>query len=142
MSSSSRWMAVVGFPIVGFVLLWWAGEQSDAIRQISGTTFQWPAWRGLGWIITLVAVGAAFSVAASAARTGESRARMGPTLVVVALPIAVVIYWVTFSSGWMWTFGTGVSFWVLGDSTPIVAASFIVGFLLTDLATSRINWSE
>lgn len=132
---------MIGFSIVGFGLLWWAGEQLEAIYLISSRTFQVLEWRILGWIVTLVAVGAAFSIAASAARTGESRARVVPTLVVAALPIVVIIYyWGAVAFGL--TQGWGIWYWILSDSAPIVASSVIAGFLFAGLATSRLNWSD
>lgn len=134
-------MAVVGFTIVGFGLLWWAGEQLDTIRDESGRTATWQTRLVLVWIMTLVAAGAMFSVATSATRTGESRARLAPTLVAAALPVAVIVYyWAAIPFEWV-RIGWGIQHWILSDETPIVASSFIVGFLLAGLATSRVNWN-
>jgi hypothetical protein len=141
-NNSKRWGAVIGFSIVGMVLLWWATNQQEAVRQITATTFQFPKGRTLAWILTLVAVGAAFSLAASAARTGQSRTRVAPTLVAAALPAAVVTYWFAWMSGLPWVTGRGFTFWVLRDSTPVIASSVIVGFLVGGLAAARARWYE
>lgn len=142
MNNSRRWAAVVVFSIVGMVLLWWATNQLGAIRQITGTTFQFPKGRTLAWIFTLVAVGAAFSLAAGAARSGESNTRVAPTLVAAGLPAAVVTYWFAWMSGLPWVIGRDFTFWVLRDSTPVIASSVLVGFLVGGLAAARARWYE
>lgn len=146
MSSSSRWAMVVGFPAAGFALLWSASEQLDEVRRIVATTFEWPAWRLLAWLVTVMAVGAAFSLAATAARTaGTERSRPDglATWVVVALPLATVLSW--------WVHLSFISLpaldetwwpWSPLDIFPIATSCVIVGFLLTGLIASRVRLSK
>jgi hypothetical protein len=136
MDLSNRWLRVVGFPIVGFLLLWWADTQFETIRRINSSTFVWPSTRSLGWLLTLIAVGAAFGLAARAARTGSSGAHVGATFVVMILPVFVVFYFWTFLSlGWFRVLPQNF-FWVTNQST-IVMSCAAIGFLLINLIPSR-----
>ena len=146
---AKRWVIVIVFPILGLWGLWWADKQLEAMRAYVGATFDlWPEWRILGLYLTIILVGAAFSLAASAAGAGRSRAHTGLTLVAVAIPLAIVVYtwlWFTFESlpdPGAWTFPIS-SVLRFGPASPTVVAScVIVGFLTTGLLTSRLTWTR
>jgi hypothetical protein len=140
---SRRWAMVIVLPVVGLAFLWWAGEQLDDIRSIVGTTFEWPTWRLLGWLVTVMAVGATFSFAARAAGTGVARAHGLATLVVMALPLAIVLYWwVYLSFGWLPALGDRGWPWSPLNIFPTATSCVIVGFLVAGLVASRVRWSR
>ena len=140
---SRRWIMVIALPVAGLALLWWAGEQLGDIRRILHTTFEWPPWRLAGWLVTMMAVGAAFSLASRAAATGVARAHGPATLVVVALPLAIVLsWWVHLSFGWLPALGSRLLPWSSLDLFPPAASCVIVGFLITGLVASRVRWSR
>ncbi len=141
MSSSKRWVAVVGLPIVGFFLLWWAAEQLQAARLTTGSTFQFQTWRVLGWLLTMIAVGAVFGLAAGAARSGRSRANVSATLIAAVLPFATVVYyWTHLSFGWFPTIRNKL--FALWPAGIIVASCVAVGFLLSGLLAHRLAGSD
>jgi hypothetical protein len=125
--ASKRWIGVVGLPIVGLVLLGWAAEQSMNARLILGSTFVFPTWRILGWLLTLIAAGAVFGLAAGFARAEVSKANVTATLLVGVLPLAVVIrYWTHLSFGWFPTISSDLGIWLSSQAT-VVACCLVVG---------------
>ena len=137
-----RWFGVVGFPIIGFVLLWWAAEQMEKARQILGSTFEFPTWRILGWLVTLVAAGAAFGLAAGFGRAEVSKANVGATVVAGIIPLAAVVYfWTFFSFGWFSTFKSDLAL-LLRNEMTVVASCIVVGFLGSGLVAHRVARSE
>ena len=127
--SSKRWIGAVGLPVVGLVLMWWASGQLEEARKITGSTFDVPEWRILGWLLTLIASGLTFGLAVGFARADSSKTNVVATVVVGALPLAIVAYfWTHFSLGWFSTIPRGLGRW-LGSEETIVASCVIVGFL-------------
>ena len=140
--TSKRWGGVVGFPIIGFFLLWWAAEQLEEAQRMLGSTFEFPTWRILGWLFTLVAAGAMFGLAAGSARAEVSGVSVGATVVAGIIPLAtVVLFWTHFSFGWFSTFGGDLAFWVRNEVT-VVASCIVVGFLGSGLVAHRFARSE
>lgn len=143
MGNSGRWAIVVALPVSGVALLRWAGEQLNEIRRIAGMTFEWPTWRVLGWIVTVMAVGAVFGLAARAAGGGVAKAHAPATFVVMALPLAAVLYWwVYLSFGWLPALGDRGWPWSPMSIAPAGVSSAIVGFLVAGLISSRVRWSR
>jgi hypothetical protein len=62
--------------ILGLGLLWWATEQLVEIQRTVGSTFEYPKGRVLLWLVTLIATGFAFGLAAAAVRHGAVRGRV------------------------------------------------------------------
>jgi hypothetical protein len=137
--SSRRWGGVVGLPVVGFALLWWAAEQLDAVRMSLGSTFEMPAWRFVGWLLTLIAAGVVFGLAAGFARAEVSKANVGATVVAGIIPLAIVVYfWAFFSFGWFSTFGGAIAFLVRNEVTVVVSC-IVIGFLGAGLVAHRLT---
>ena len=134
-ASSSRWVAVVGLSILGIVVLWWASEQLEEARTISGSTFDIPEWRILGWLLTLVTAGAVFGIAAGFARDGFHKANVAATLVVGVLPFSVVAYYWIYFFGWL----PGIRW--LSEPT-VIASCMVVGFLAGGLVLHWLSPSE
>ena len=127
--SSKRRIGLVGLPIAGLVLMWWASGQLEEALLIHGSEFDVPEWRILGWLLTMIAVGLTFGLAAGFARADSSKTNVAATVVVGALPLAIVTYfWTHFSFGWFPTIPGGLGRW-LGRLEPIVASCVVVGFL-------------
>lgn len=141
MRNVGRWVVVIALPIAGFALLRWAGQQLMDIRLIQGATFEWPAWRLLAWLVTVMAVGAVFGFAAHAAGSGVARVHGLATVVVTALPLAFVLYWWAYLS-FGWVPGLGARWMLWSFPTAVAVASAIVGFLLAGLLASRVRWSR
>jgi hypothetical protein len=127
--------------MAGLALLWWAGQQLNDIVFIFRWSFQWSTWRLLGWVVTVMAVGAVFGFAAHAAGSGVARAHGLATVVVMALPLAFVVYWWGYLS-FGWLPGLGARWFVWSFPTAVAVASAIVGFLLAGLLASRVRWSR
>lgn len=128
----SRWIVLVGLPILGLGVLWWASEQLAEARLIMGSTFEFQHWRVLGWLLTLIAAGAIFGIAAGNTRDRQSEAKPVATLIVGVLPLLVVAYYWTYFFGWLPTIR-----WM--TEPTVIASCTVVGFLLGGLASDRLN---
>lgn len=128
-------MGVVGLSILGLVILWWASEQLAEVRRVTGSTFEIPHWRLLGWLLTLIGAGAIFGVAAGFTRGRQSQANVVATAVVGALPVVLVAYYWTYFFGWLPAIR-----W-LTEST-VVALCIVVGLLLGGLVLDGLNRQE
>ncbi len=126
--SPKRWFDLVGLPILGLVLLWWASGQLEETLIITGSEFDVPEWRLLGWLLTLIAAGVMFGLAARFAGADSSKSNVAATVVVGTLPLAIVAYfWTRFSFGWSPPVLKSLR-WLASEET-IVASCVIVGFL-------------
>ena len=138
-TSQKRWAGVVGFSVVGFAVLWWAVEQWHQIREIGGSNFEYPTWRLLGWLLTLIAVGFMFSLAAGSAREGVYTANVGATVVVGILPlVTVILFWGRLSFLWSPGILRNQFGLFLFDLPTVVASCLIVGFLGAGLLSGRV----
>ncbi len=129
----NRWLIPVGLSVVGVGLLWWSSDQLEVARLVSGSTFSFPMWRILGWLVTLVAAGAVFGFAARTASGKESGLSVQTSVLVGALPLFLVVYfWTFFVVGWLPTIG-----W-LTEST-VTACCLTVGVLAGGLLSDAIR---
>ena len=134
--SPKRWIGVVGLVILGLGLMWLASEQIEEVRKIVGSTFQVQQWRILGWLLTLIATGAVFGLAARFARADSSESNVMATVVVGVLPLAIVAYnWTSLWYGWFPTIGAHFP-WLRSEPT-IVASCIVVGFLAGGVVIHR-----
>lgn len=134
-----RWLVVAVLPIVGLALLWWADQQLIDIRTTQGATFQRSAWWIiLGWLLTMIAAGVMFGVAASLTRTVAGKATLGATLLAGILPLATVVYYFMFFVGGWWSPLRLSSFTAFLVSHAAIAVSCVViGFLAAGLLPRR-----
>ena len=133
----SRYWGVAGFSAAGFALLWWTANQTEEIQKIASSTFQYPRWRMIAALITLIAAGFAFGWAALLARAERSRTDVGLTVLAAAIPLAVIINYVGF---FVWGFAGFLHNRIgifLVTQTTITAACLVVGFLGAGLISRR-----
>ena len=62
--SPQKWVGVGALPVVGLFLLRWADEQFIDIRQAIASTFEVTGWPLIGWLLTMIAAGVMFGLAA------------------------------------------------------------------------------
>lgn len=110
---------------------------------MSGSTFQLPpAWRVLGWNLTLIAAGVAFGLATGFARPPASKANIGVTAAVGVLPLTSVVsfllfFWLEWSPVHLGEFGM-----LLTDKTTVVASCLVLGVLGAGLIAHRLVRSD
>ena len=132
-AASSLWSRVVGFTLAGVVLLWWAAEQLVAARLIFGSTFEFPAWRFLGWLVTLIAAGAMFGLAVGASRDRVSTTELRAAFVAGIVPLAAIV---GFFTEWLYDWSPpGTLTILLRSQTTAAASCIIVGFLVASIVT-------
>jgi hypothetical protein len=132
--SPRRWAGVAILPIAGFFLLWWADQQlidmrSDMILMRS----LGPWWMVAGWLLTMVAAGVMFGMAAGLAGTPMSKANVGATFVAGLLPLAIVgHYFSFFAFGWSPIGISPVAAFLYSNATAVVSC-VVVGWLASGL---------
>lgn len=135
-----RWIGVVGFPPVGFVLLWWASEQWALAQEMALSASEtFSHWRVLGWMITLMVAGIVFGLAAAFARAEVATAHMSATIVAGILPLALAIrFWAIFAFEWIPGLPMSEIERLLVNRDAAVASCLVVGFLAANLLSHRI----
>jgi hypothetical protein len=127
------WVWAGGSFVAGIGLLWWAHEQWLNLSLISIETGEMPSGRMLLWMLTLVACGFLVGLAVSSTRTQPARGRPGILLALAFIPFAVLYYFLTqVALGWFPALPAGLGNFLYTEST-LLAASMILGFLLSGL---------
>ena len=133
--SSKRfaWFLSIALTLAGTGVLWWAHQQWLTLTTVSFESGQAPSARLLLWLLTMIAAGFLFGMAASSARSSWERARPAVLLAVSFLPFAVLYYfWTQVTLGWFPTLPGRVADFIYNGST-LPAASLILGFFLSGL---------
>jgi hypothetical protein len=123
-------VGVVVLPIIGFGLLWWADQQTIDMQTTMGSTFEFPAWwTVLGWLLTLIAIGVMFGLAAGLAGANSGRANAAAVFVAGIIPLAVVVYYFgVFALRWFPIRINAVLAFLINPAT-VTVSSVVVGFL-------------
>jgi len=132
-----RWVYVGALTITGFGLLWWANDQFAEIRSLIGSTFEVPVVRLLIWLLTLVAAGLVFGLAAGREVAANSRVAIAAWSI---LPFVVLAWFYSRFSFGLPTFnlpGSLMDF--LGSQMTVVASGLTLGFYLSALVFNRIT---
>jgi hypothetical protein len=141
MSTNLRsWLLPGGSFVAGIGFLWWAQEQWLNLSVVSVDTGEMPSGRMLLWMLTLVASGFSVGLAASWTRSQPARGRPGVVLALAFIPFAVLYYfWTQVALGWFPALPAGLGNFLYTEST-LLAASLILGFLLSGLV-GRVDGS-
>ena len=133
--SPLMWLGVVGLPLVGFVLLWWADQQAS--DMLIGSTVGPPKWGVLGWLLTMIAGGFVFGLAAGIAGANPKMASPAALLVLGIIPAAVIIYFTSvFGVGWLTLYINDVTAFLITPATVAVSC-VAVGLLAAALIGTR-----
>jgi hypothetical protein len=126
----------VGFTLAGIGLLWWAHQQWLGWNQALIEARQLPSARVLLWLLTLIVTGFAFGMSASSARSSREKARPAIVLSIAFVPFAILYYfWTQATLGWFPRLPGGLIDFLYTETT-LLAASLILGFLLSGLVGS------
>jgi hypothetical protein len=130
------WISVGAFTLLAFSLLWWANGQWSDLTAIAAAAREVPSARLLLWILTLVATGFGFGLAASAARAEQSPTRIPVLLVFSVLPFAILFFfWTQLALGWF----SGLSlFQFVYNEQTIVASSLALGLFTATMSSRAI----
>jgi hypothetical protein len=132
--SPRRWAGLVVLPIAGFALLWWADQQLIGMRtDIVSMRSLAPWWTTAGWLLTMVAAGVTFGIAAGLAGTPMSKANVGATFVAGLLPLVVVAHYFSFFVfGWSPIGINPLGAFLFNDAAAVVSC-VVVGWLTAGL---------
>ena len=130
------WISVGAFTLLAFALLWWANDPWLDLTAIAAAAREVPSARLLLWILTLVATGFGFGLAASAARAEQSPARIPVLLVFSVLPFAILFFfWTQLALGWF----SGLSlFQFVYNEQTIVASSLAFGLFIAAMSSRAV----
>lgn len=140
--SPQKWAGLAVLPAVGLILLWWADEQFIGIRQAMASTFELSVWPLVGWLLSMIAAGVMFGLAAGFGRPEGSRASVAATLLAAILPMAIAVHYFTFLGlGWS---PIGIRPWstFLFTQATFAASCVVVGILGTGLVGTRVARSH
>jgi hypothetical protein len=132
--SPRRWAGLAVLPFAGFALLWWADQQFIDLRSgvISMRSLA-PWWMVAGWMLTVVAAGVTFGMAAGLAGTPMSKANVGATFVAGLLPLVIVAHYFSFFAfGWSPIGISPVGAFLYNHATVMVSC-VVVGWLAPGL---------
>lgn len=132
-----RWVYVGALTILGFGLLWWANDQFAEIRRLTGSNFEVPEGRLLVWLLTLVAAGLVFGLAAGREVAANSRASIAAWSI---LPFVILAWFYSRFSFGLPAFNLPRSLLeFLGSQMTVVASSLTLGFFLSALVVNPIR---
>ena len=134
--SPRRWVGIVVLPIAGFFLLWWADQQFIDLRSgvISMRSLA-PWWIVAGWMLTMVAAGVSFGMAAGLAGIPMGKANVGATFVAGLLPLVMVAHFFSFFVfGWSPIGIDSLGAFLFSNATAVVSC-VVVGWLASGLVS-------
>lgn len=132
-----RWVYIGALTILGFGLLWWANDQFTEIRSLMGSTFEVPAGRLLIWLLTLIAAGLVFGLAAGREVAADSRVAIAAWSI---LPFVILAWFYSRLSFGLPAFNLPHRlFEFLSSQMTVVASSLTLGFFLSALVVDRIS---
>lgn len=135
--ASPRWVYVGVLTILGFGLLWWANDQFSEIRILMGSTFEVPTGPLLLWLVTLIAAGLVFGLAAGRGVEVDRRAAIAAWSI---LPFLIIAWFYSRFSFGVPSFNLpGSLMEFLSSQMTVVASSLILGFYLSALAVERVR---
>ena len=133
--SPQRWVGVAVLPIVGFILLWWAHQQTIDLLSPAYVS----PWTVLSWLLTIVAAGLMFGLAVTFSGTHKGSPHLGTILVAAIVPVAIVVQFFGFVAlGWSpWWFNVFGTF-LITPATAMVSC-VVLGFLAVALVAPRLS---
>lgn len=132
-----RWVYVGALTILGFGLLWWANDQFAEIRRLTGSNFQVPEGRLLIWLLTLIAAGVVFGLAAGREVAANRRVAVAAWSL---LPFVIIAWFYSRFSFGLPAFNFPRSLLeFLGSQMTVVASSLTLGFYLSALVVNPIR---
>jgi hypothetical protein len=136
-AGNPKWVYVGVLTIFGFGLLWWANDQFAEIRRVMGSTFEFPTGRLLFWLLTLIAAGLVFGLAAGREVVANSRVAIAAWSM---LPFVILAWFYSRFSFGLPAFNLPRGLLEFLESQIIVVASGLtLGFYLSALVVNRIS---
>ncbi len=130
------WFYVGFLTILGFALIWWAGDQFTEIRTTAGAEFRYPRGALLVYLLTLMAAGLVFGMAASQRQTATPSRGAIAGWSMIPLLIIIAFYW---TLGWPPgpTLMEGEVLFFVVDRATVVTSCLVFGFFVSRLAATN-----